>query len=350
VLPDAKCELLPVADGGEGTIDSIRPYVEAVELSAYITLLNGVQRDVSWLRIDEDSILIESAKCVGLEQGDMEAHRYRSTGIGELLLKNLDPDVRTMFVALGGTGMHDCGFGMAHALGFKFFDSSAEQLFPDSHSSIIDLLNAVDSIENPGQLCQGSKDVIAMCDVNNPLVGKQGAALTYGAQKGFPLDQLTDLDTATMNFAEVVQRDVLLVDMMRPGTGAAGGLGFAFAAFCGAELESGIDWVLFWLEFRDRSREADLVITGEGTTDMQTLHGKTIARVAENSNSEGTDVLVFSGQVQGNNETICRLLNFKDLIAVTENGSIPESKEEASNRLALSVENYFRTHPDIIPK
>jgi len=276
-LPRAEIELLPLADGGEGTAETIRRAREGawVFCAAHDALGREIQTWYAWMAKSALAVL-EMSAAAGLqpllpdERNPVNASTF---GVGEMLRAAAGHGAREIIVGLGGSATNDGGFGLARALGFRFIDRHGRELI-GSVSTLLDLSR----IEPPDDL--SLPRITAACDVTNPLLGPHGATRTFGAQKGATPEQLETLERSLARLAEVAARifqrdyrDVL-------GAGAAGGLGFGLLTFCGAVMRSGFEVVANAIDLRAKIERADIVITGEGKLDRQTLAGKAPAGVA----------------------------------------------------------------------
>jgi glycerate 2-kinase len=292
-LPRAEIELLPLADGGEGTAETIRRAREGewVSCAAHDALGREIQTWYAWMAKSALAVL-EMSAAAGLqpllpdERNPVNASTF---GVGEMLRAAAGHGAREIIVGLGGSATNDGGFGLARALGFRFIDRHGRELI-GSVSTLLDLSR----IEPPDDL--SLPRITAACDVTNPLLGPHGATRTFGAQKGATPEQLETLERSLTRLAEVAARifqrdyrDVL-------GAGAAGGLGFGLLTFCGAVMRSGFEVVADVIDLRAKIERADIVITGEGKLDRQTLAGKAPAGVARMARALKKPVFAIVGR------------------------------------------------------
>jgi glycerate kinase len=242
--------------------------------------------------------VIEAAQAIALADvpiSDRDPSMLSSFPLGELIVAALDADVSALTIGLGDTATHDCGLGVAAALGYRFLGSDGEELEPVGRS-----LRRIAHIDRSGaRTIPDTVSVLVYCDVLNPLCGPDGAALRFAGQKGAGIDSIEELEEGTGEFAEVIRRDLGIDVATIPGAGAAGGLGAGLAAFCGGRLTGGAEGVLDAVGFDERARNADLVITGEGRLDEKTLLGKGVAHVVRRARRVGTRVLIITGGVEG---------------------------------------------------
>ncbi|MEY2489690.1 MAG: glycerate 2-kinase [Verrucomicrobiota bacterium] len=291
-LPDAAIEIVPVADGGEGTADVIcqTRAGEWVTCDAHDALGRALAARYVWLR-DRRIAVMEMSEVAGLWRiaphlrDPLRANTY---GVGEMLLEAARHETKEVIIGLGGSATNDGGFGMARALGFHFLDRDSLEL----NGPVSDLLG-LDRISRPRDLFLPG--VIGAADVRNPFLGARGATRTFGPQKGAAPGQLAVLEDALARLADVVARDLGCDFREAAGAGAAGGLGFGLMSFCGAILRPGFDLVAEMLDLGAAIQRADVVITGEGSLDDQTLEGKAPAGVARLARTLGKRVLAIVG-------------------------------------------------------
>jgi glycerate 2-kinase len=277
VLPDAIIEIQPVADGGEGTADLIREARggEWITCAAHDALGRAIEARYVWLRGNGTAVLemSEAAGAWRIAAHERDPIRANTFGLGEMLQDAIRREAKEIIVGLGGSATNDGGFGMARALGFAFLSKTGAEL-PGPVTRLRDL----ERISSPRDLTLPR--VTAAADVLNPLLGERGATRTFGPQKGATPDQLTLLEEALARLADIVARDLGCDFREARGAGAAGGLGFGLMSFCGATVRPGFDLIAEMVDLEAAMRRADLVITGEGSLDEQTLEGKAPAGVA----------------------------------------------------------------------
>ncbi|MBI1373151.1 MAG: glycerate kinase [Phycisphaera sp.] len=285
---DVEIDLCPVADGGEGTVEAM---VEATggELKREVVIGPlGEPVEAAWgLLGDKTTAVIEMAAAAGLAlvpRKRRDPARTTTFGVGQLIEAALDAEVARIIVGIGGSATTDGGAGMAQALGVTF--TGVEP--PMTGGQLADV-GAVLLLSRDARLRNVA--IVVACDVTNPLCGPNGAAAVYGPQKGATPAQVAQLDAGLAHLASLLPD----VDADAPGMGAAGGLGFGLVAFCGARLERGIDLVLDAVRFDERVRGADLVITGEGRLDGQSVQGKTCLGVATAAAKHGVPTIALVG-------------------------------------------------------
>jgi glycerate kinase len=295
--PAAETVLVPVADGGDGTLESLVNTTGGEIFRSIVTGPLGQAVEALWgVMGDGQTAVVEMARPSGLALIPPKRRNPRTAttrGTGEIIKESLDRGYTRIIVGLGGSATNDGGAGMAAALGAKFLDSSGQPLPPGGAA-----LARLDRIDVAG-LHPGlaGATIIGATDVTNPLCGPEGASAIYGPQKGASAKVVAELDAALANFARVVQRDLGAEVLDPPGAGAAGGLGAGLMAFAGAELRSGIDMVCQVLEFDRQLDGADLVITGEGRADQSTIYDKAPVGVARRALARGVPTILLAGSL-----------------------------------------------------
>ncbi len=287
IFPTAEYVKLPVADGGEGTVEAMVAATRGRIVSVTVKGPLGEQVDGFYgLSGDEKSAFIEMAAVSGLElvpPAQRDPLVTTSWGTGELIRHALDAGVKHIIIGIGGSATNDGGAGMVQALGAKLLDNEDQQIGPGG--AALETLIKIDIRELDKRLAECRIEVA--CDVTNPLTGKEGASAIFGPQKGATPKMIARLDQALGHYAKLIARDLDQDVLNLAGGGAAGGMGAALYAFCGAELRQGIEIVTDALSLDTHVADADLVITGEGRIDSQTVHGKVpvgVARVAKRYN------------------------------------------------------------------
>src|SRR5947207_2489676 len=290
ILADAEIDIMPVADGGEGTADVIRQACggEEVKCATHDTLGREIEASYVWLS-DRATAVMEMSAAAGMWRiapKERDLLRADTFGVGEMLKDAIRHDARNILIGLGGSATNDGGFGMARALGFQFLANEHEVESP------AELVNAA-RIRIPTQRLSGT--ITAAVEVRNPLLGPRGATRTFGPQKGGTAEQLEMLESGLRQMADIVMRDLGCDFRDTPGAGAAGGLGFGLMSFCGATIKSGFDVVAEFIGLREAIARADIVITGEGRLDEQSLEGKAPAGVARMARGASKRVFAIAG-------------------------------------------------------
>lgn len=296
VFKDSNIELIPMADGGEGTLEVIinSQKGEMKNLNVTGPLGEKVQAKYGYIEKDKKAV-IEVAKACGLELIDIEKRNPLITttyGVGEMILHALDNGAKHLIVGLGGSATNDGGFGMLNALGAKAYDIDGKEIGYGGKE--LSKMDRIDLSNIDKRLKEVSLEVA--CDVDNPLIGKNGATYVFGPQKGADNESLKLLEDGMTNYSKVVKENCDLDIANTPKAGAAGGLGGAFLIL-GAELVKGIEMILRHTKFEDNIKDADYIFTGEGSIDSQTKYGKTIAGISEIAKVHNVPVIVLAGKV-----------------------------------------------------
>ncbi|WP_421550503.1 glycerate kinase [Kluyvera intermedia] len=284
IYPDAEYVKIPVADGGEGTVEAMVAATQGRVIPVKVTgPLGEPVAGFYGVSGDEQCAFIEMAAASGLEllsPAQRNPLKTTSWGTGELIRHALDLGVRRIIIGLGGSATNDGGAGMVQALGAKLLTDEHQQI--GQGGAELAALMKIDISELDSRLADCQIDVA--CDVTNPLTGEEGASAVFGPQKGATPEMVTNLDHALAHYAARIKQDLGIAVLSLEGGGAAGGMGAALFAFCGAKLRPGIDIVTEALHLDTLVADANLVITGEGRMDSQTIHGKVpvgVARVAK---------------------------------------------------------------------
>lgn len=292
--PDVEVEVLAIADGGEGMAEAISEGVGGEMVSVVVSDPLGRKIEARYALINGGAtavIAMSSASGITLLKPEERNPLIASTfGTGELIVEALERGCCEIIMGLGGSATNDCGVGMLRALGYRFYNAAGEEL-----CDTISILERVESISTAERhpLLMGVKFTAAV-DVDNPLYGTQGAARIFAPQKGASPEMVERLDRALCHYAEVVDADAAEV----AGVGAAGGMGYALHTMLGARMRPGIEIVLALLDFERRAQGASLVVTGEGSIDAQTLHGKAPAGVLAAAQRLGIPVVALGGRVE----------------------------------------------------
>jgi glycerate kinase len=341
-LPDARLELVPMADGGPGTVESVVAVAKngrRMTAAAHDAL--GRPLEAAWGIIDDGTAVIEMAAASGLTllTEDERDPRIASTyGTGELVRAALDAGCPRIIVGIGGSSTNDGGAGMAQALGARLLDEAGQDLPPGGAA-----LARLDRIDLSGldprlEQCR----VLAATDVFNRLCGPEGASLLYGPQKGATLEVAQELDAALRRYAQVIERDLGVSVLDLAGAGAAGGLGAGLAAFLGAELVLGAQLVAEAVGLKQKLEGADLALTGEGRLDGQTSFGKAPWEVARLAKGCGLPVIAIAGSLAED----CRPAlgeAFDAVVAITPRAmSVGEAMAQGAKLVADAAEGVAR--------
>jgi len=297
VFPEAEYVLIPMADGGEGTVQSLVDATGGTVIEKRVTGPLGEPVDAFFgLLGDGKTAVIEMAAASGLHLVPNEKRNPLLTttrGTGELIRAALDKGVEHLIIGVGGSATNDGGAGMIQALGGRLLDQKRQEIAPGGGH--LSELAEIDLSSLDSRLKKVKIDVA--CDVDNPLTGPNGASAVFGPQKGATPEMVRQLDENLSRFADVVEQTLEKPIRHVPGAGAAGGLGAGLLAFLDAELKRGVEIVLEAVQFQERVKDASLVITGEGRIDGQTISGKTPIGVAKAAKQYGIPVIGIAGFV-----------------------------------------------------
>lgn len=339
--PQAKVVCVPVADGGEGSVD------------AFLTALGGEKRTVKTVNpffeeIDafygiikgEKTAVVEMAAAAGLPliSGRLDAEKATTYGVGAIILDAVKNGCSKIIMGLGGSATTDGGAGMAAALGVKFTDKNGREFVPTgatlkdiAHIDLSDCQKRLEGIE-----------IITMCDINNPLCGERGAAYVFAPQKGADGEAVKRLDDGLRHFAEVIKTDLGIDIANLAGAGAAGGMGGGMAAFLNSRLQMGIETVLDIVRFDALLQSADCVLTGEGKIDSQSMGGKVVIGVAKRAQKFSVPVIAIVGDI-GDNIEAAYQSGVSGIFSINRVAvEYKDAKPRAKSDLYLTVDNLMK--------
>lgn len=340
-LPGCEVRAIPVADGGEGSVDAFLaalggekvharvagPFFEPVE--SFYGLTDGGK-----------TAIVEMAACAGLPlAGERRDPALTTTyGVGELIALAVEGGARKIILGLGGSATNDAGCGAAAALGVRFFDRTGTPFVPTGGT-----LGEVERIDvSAARERLRGVEITTMCDIDNPMYGENGAAYVFAPQKGAGPEQVRALDAGLRRLAGVMRRELGMDFAELPGAGAAGAMGAGVTAFLGASLQSGIESVLNAVDFDRAAADADLIFTGEGRLDSQSLRGKVVIGVARRAKRLGKRVIAIVGGAEGELEAAYA----EGVTAVFTTNRLPEplsrSAPRAEENLAFTMDNILR--------
>ncbi len=340
-FPQAQVKSIPVADGGEGSVEAFLAAAGGERRTRTVTGPFGEPVEAFYGVLgDGRTAVIEMAACAGLPlaEGRLNPERATTYGVGELLLAAKEAGCTKAILGLGGSCTNDGGVGAAAALGAKFTRADGAAFVPTGGT--LGEIAALD-VSPVAQALQGM-ELTAMCDIDNPLYGEAGAAAVFAPQKGADAAMVARLDAGLRHLGQVAARCLGRDFSHLPGAGAAGGLGFGMAAFCGAQLRMGIDAVLDAVGFDSLLPGTDVVFTGEGKIDSQSARGKVVSGVAARCRKAGVPVVAVVGQIgQGFEEMYQQGLT---AVFSINRAAQPfaESRFHAGENLALTMENIAR--------
>ncbi|GHU39554.1 glycerate kinase [Spirochaetia bacterium] len=343
---DAEISIIPVADGGEGSVDAFLSAVGGKKVN--INVRGPFTSDVpSFYGILPESdggvktAVIEMAACSGLPlaEGNLNPEKTTTFGAGQLIKAALDAGCGKIIMGLGGSATNDGGCGTAAALGVRFFDSADAEFVPVGGT-----LKGISRIDTSGIDPRLKKTpLITMCDIDNPLYGETGAAYIFGPQKGADPAMVKRLDAGLLHLAGVVKKDLTIDAGKTPGAGAAGGMGFGMKVFLGSKLQMGIETVLDTVRFDKRLQNTDIVFSGEGKIDTQSLRGKVVIGIARRTKKAGVPLFAVVGDIGDNieaayDEGVSAIFSI-NRVAVP----FGEAKLRAKKDMALTMDTIMRT-------
>ncbi|VAV84289.1 Glycerate kinase [hydrothermal vent metagenome] len=304
VIPEAEIIKLPLADGGDGTLEVANFYLKGDVINVRVN--NPIFQLVSATYLyagDSQTAYIEMAEASGLKLLGIKERDCKSTttlGTGELILNAINKGAKHIILGIGGSATNDCGIGMAKALEYRFYDKNNNEISPIGKN--LSLINYIDNTQVNTTLNHVTFKIA--CDVINPLYGKNGAAHVYAKQKGASQKDIEMLDKGLQDFSKIIDSHFKIDSQNIIGAGAAGGMGLGTKVFLNGELISGITLIKELSQFDLKIKEADWIITGEGKLDMQTLSGKTIQGVIESAKQQNIKVAAFCGKVELNSTAL----------------------------------------------
>src|SRR5215211_441407 len=313
VLPDAEIELVPMADGGEGTAEAVCDARDCfwLECNAHDPLGREIEAHYGWIA-QEKLAVMEMSEAAGmrrLSESERDPIRATTFGVGEMILDATRRGANEIIIGLGGSATNDGGLGMARALGFRFFSDDEEltgivtalENLARIEAPVAAGVSPASSRTQPARLLPQLK-IITAVDVKNPFLGENGATRVFGPQKGASKSDLDNLERALTRLADVVATKFGFDYRNEAGAGAAGGLGFGLLSFCGATIRPGFEVVAEAVGLESKLKDADLVITGEGSLDRQSLEGKTPVGVARMARKLGKPVFAIVGRASEDRE------------------------------------------------
>lgn len=339
VFPQAEIIQLPISDGGEGLVEVAFNALGGERVVVQTCDPLGREIAAEYLKLADRSALIEMAGAGGLtllNPREYDPLRTSTFGVGLMILDAIKSGANPIYIGLGGSATVDGGTGAATALGIHFFDEMGGKVTNGGG------LGSIQSLDLRGlrELSYSGK-IVFLTDVNNPLCGPSGAAEIFGPQKGATPGQVRQLDRGLRNLAERTEQEIGMDLKDIPGMGAAGGFALPFVAFMGAEIRSGIEFVLDVLRFDEKLVGSDLVITGEGRTDAQSAMGKAISAVARRAHEAAVRVAVISGALGDGAEKMFAL-GVDDLVQATPDGQpLEDALAHAAENLASAAYGYL---------
>ncbi|MGC3790813.1 glycerate kinase [Priestia aryabhattai] len=338
-FPDVEISKVPMADGGEGTVQSLVDATGGQIIQAKVT--GPLDKEVEafyGILGDGNTAVIEMAAASGLHHVPVDKRNPLITttrGTGELILKALDHKVKHIIIGIGGSATNDGGTGMAKALGAKLLDANGAEIKEGGGS--LAQLASIDLTNLDSRLAEVKVEVA--CDVDNPLTGETGASAVFGPQKGATPDMVKQLDRNLAHYAAIVGKEMGIHIQSIPGAGAAGGLGGGLLAFLSVELKPGVDIVIKATQLESYIKNADLVITGEGRIDGQTIYGKTPIGVAKTAKKHSVPVIAIAGSIGAGSEAVYEH-GISALFSVVPGAvSLQEALEKADENIERTAKN-----------
>ncbi len=340
IHPDCEIVRIPVADGGEGSVSCFLSAVGGEKIYAEVSGPYGEKVKACYAVINGETAIIEMAACAGLPLVENRKNPLLTTtyGVGELMLDAAKRGCKKIIMCLGGSCTNDMGAGAAAAVGVRFFNARGECFVPVGGT-----LCEIEKIDmsQKNSIFDGI-EIVAMCDIDNPLFGENGAAFVFAPQKGADEKTVKLLDDGLRHGAEIVRKDSGIDVADIPGSGAAGGMGAGMVAFFNAELKSGIEAVLDVVGFEGKIDGADYVFTGEGRLDSQSIRGKVVSGVAKRAKEKNVPVIVVAGGYDADLDEIYKI----GVRAVFATNPLPvdfeKSRHKSESNLAVTVENILR--------
>ena len=327
-LPESECLLLPVGDGGEGTVDAIKSALGLEEHTTQVTGPFGDEVQMPYV-YKETLALFEVADLIGLAKIPIEKRnplKVQTKGIGQLIIHLIEQGMKEIYIGVGGTSSNDGGIGIASGLGYQFYDKNGDKLLATGQS----LFEITDISKEKVISIPSDVHIKILADVTNPLCGIRGATYTFGKQKGLNPAQFQKVDDAIENFYRDVAPEILKLE----GAGAGGGIAAGLCAFAGATIVSGIQTCLDLIGFDQKVTDADLVIVGEGRLDAQSLAGKAPIGVAKRT-PDGVPVIAICGSLSEDLPS----LPFENLVAAFSILEKSEPLEESLKKATVYLEN-----------
>ena len=343
IFPGCECAGLEVADGGEGTTEAVLSAVNGRKLSVMVKGPLWEQREAFYGALDENRAVMEMAEASGLPLVPKELRDPRNTttfGTGEMIRDAIDRGFRDISIAIGGSATNDGGIGCMRALGVRFLDESGQELRGCGADLI--KIRTIDCSGLDTRIKERKVRFTVMCDVKNPLCGADGAAYTFGKQKGGTPEMLDELEAGMQNYRDLLLQEFGVNMDEVPGAGAAGGLGAALTVFLNAELKSGIETVLDLIGFEEKLQGVSLVVTGEGRADWQSVFGKVMQGVGSRCQRMGVPAVAIVGSMGTGAEQIFD--HGIESIMTTVNGIMPleEAMERAEELYLGAARRMFR--------
>ena len=334
ILPDAEIDCMPVADGGEGTLECLQSAMDCKIVKCFVQ--NSLyEEEVSLVGFIDNgkTAIIEAAQSNGLPQikGRENPEETSTYGVGQLVAFACDLGAKKIILTLGGSSTNDCGLGLLAALGGCFYNKDGVSFVPTG-GTLTEVQEIDLSMMYPR--LQGAS-FEALCDVDNPLYGENGCSAVFGPQKGADPEMVKRLDEGCRHISKLFNKMRTTDFALEKGAGAAGGLGFCVLAGLNGKLKSGIDTILSLCEFEKRSSDCDLIITGEGSFDRQSAMGKTVGGIIKRAGK--VPVVVFCGKSDGS-----AVDGIKDVVEISKGLELEDAIKNTEQNLEKAIKEYFK--------
>ena len=334
ILPDAEIDCMPVADGGEGTLECLQSAMDCKIVKCFVQ--NSLyEEEVSLVGFIDNgkTAIIEAAQSNGLPQikGRENPEETSTYGVGQLVAFACDLGAKKIILTLGGSSTNDCGLGLLAALGGCFYNKDGVSFVPTG-GTLTEVQEIDLSMMYPR--LQGAS-FEALCDVDNPLYGENGCSAVFGPQKGADPEMVKRMDEGCRHISKLFNKMRTTDFALEKGAGAAGGLGFCVLAGLNGKLKSGIDTILSLCEFEKRSSDCDLIITGEGSFDRQSAMGKTVGGIIKRAGK--VPVVVFCGKSDGSDVD-----GIKDVVEISKGLELEDAIKNTEQNLEKAIKEYFK--------
>ena len=334
ILPDAEIDCMPVADGGEGTLECLQSAMDCKIVKCFVQ--NSLyEEEVSLVGFIDNgkTAIIEAAQSNGLPQikGRENPEETSTYGVGQLVAFACDLGAKKIILTLGGSSTNDCGLGLLAALGGCFYNKDGVSFVPTG-GTLTEVQEIDLSMMYPR--LQGAC-FEALCDVDNPLYGENGCSAVFGPQKGADPEMVKRMDEGCRHISKLFNKMRTTDFALEKGAGAAGGLGFCVLAGLNGKLKSGIDTILSLCEFEKRSSDCDLIITGEGSFDRQSAMGKTVGGIIKRAGK--VPVVVFCGKSDGSDVD-----GIKDVVEISKGLELEDAIKNTEQNLEKAIKEYFK--------
>ncbi len=339
-FPDDCILSIPIADGGEGTVEAFNTALSGTKKTMTVKGPLGEMTQAEYILLDTESAVVEMASAAGLPlvKNKFDVMKANTYGVGQILLKLLMDGIKTIYLGLGGSATNDGGAGAASALGVRFLDSNGKPFVP-SGGTLKDI-NEIDLSSLPHEVKDSR--IILLCDINNSVCGTDGAVAIFSRQKGASQSDQVILESGMINYVELLSKISGLDIFSIPGGGAAGGMAAGFTALFHSEQKMGIDVILDLSQFEDKLKTTRFIMTGEGKIDQQSLSGKAVVGIARRAKKQNVPVFALVGDIEGNMDEIYEQ-GITGIFSINRQ-AIPyaQAKSRARSDLVQTADNLLR--------